>query len=77
MRVALVYAPFIPGYKPQYGLQPLGVLYIGALLRREGFDVSVLDADINGLTIAETVEISSSCCATSRASSRATRRPAR
>ncbi len=56
MRVALVYAPFIPGNKPQYGLQPLGVLYIGALLRREGFDVSVLDADINGLTIGETVE---------------------
>ena len=56
MRVALVYAPFIPGNKPKYGLQPLGVLYIGALLRREGFDVSVLDADINGLTIAETVE---------------------
>lgn len=56
MRVSLVYAPFIPGNKPKYGLQPLGVLYIGALLRREGFDVSVLDADINGLTIAETVE---------------------
>src|SRR5262245_58111792 len=56
MRVSLVYAPFIPGSKPKYGLQPLGVLYIGALLRREGFDVSVLDADINGLTIAETVE---------------------
>jgi len=56
MRVALVYAPFIPGNKPKYGLQPLGVLYIGALLRREGFDVSVLDADIKGLTIAETVQ---------------------
>ncbi|MBI2822523.1 MAG: cobalamin B12-binding domain-containing protein, partial [Acidobacteria bacterium] len=56
MRVSLVYPPFIPGNKPKYGLQPLGVLYIGALLRREGFDVSAHDADINGLTIAETVQ---------------------
>jgi anaerobic magnesium-protoporphyrin IX monomethyl ester cyclase len=56
VRVTLVYPPFIPGHQPTYGLQPLGVLYIGALLRREGFAVSVLDADIRGLTIAETVE---------------------
>jgi anaerobic magnesium-protoporphyrin IX monomethyl ester cyclase len=54
MRITLCYPPLIPGYQPKYSLQPLGVLSIAALLEREGFDVAVLDADIAGLTLAET-----------------------
>jgi len=37
-------------------MQPLGVLYIGALLKREGFTVSVIDGEIEGLSIKETVD---------------------
>lgn len=55
MKVTLCYPSLLPGQKPTYGLQPLGVLYIAAVLKRDGFDVSVMDADIDGLTIEETV----------------------
>lgn len=54
MKVTLCYPALVPGKKPTYGLQPLGVLYIGALLKREGFDVQILDAEIEGLTVHET-----------------------
>jgi radical SAM superfamily enzyme YgiQ (UPF0313 family) len=56
MRVTLCYPSLLPGNKSKYGLQPLGVLYIAALLKREGIDVSVLDADVDGLTVEETVD---------------------
>jgi anaerobic magnesium-protoporphyrin IX monomethyl ester cyclase len=56
VRVTLCYPSLLPGNKSKYGLQPLGVLYIAALLKREGFDVTVLDADVDGLTVDETVE---------------------
>jgi len=55
MKVVLCYPALVPGHKSKYGLQPLGVLYIGALLRREGFEVEVIDADIDGLSVDETV----------------------
>jgi anaerobic magnesium-protoporphyrin IX monomethyl ester cyclase len=55
VRVTLCYPSLLPGHKPKYGLQPLGVLYIGALLRRHGIDVTVLDADVDGLTVDEMV----------------------
>jgi len=54
MRVLLCYPPLVPGHRPRYSLQPLGVLYIAALLEREGFEVAVLDADIEGLTVEAT-----------------------
>ena len=44
------------GSEPKYGLQPLGVLYIAAVLRQHGFEVEVIDGDIDGLTVAEMVE---------------------
>jgi hypothetical protein len=53
MRITLCYPPLLPGRKPKYGLQPLGVLYIAAVLREDGHDVQVLDGDIDGLTIEE------------------------
>ncbi len=56
MRVALVYAPLLPGHVPSYGLQPLGILNIAAVLNRAGITTSVLDADILGLSIAETAD---------------------
>jgi radical SAM superfamily enzyme YgiQ (UPF0313 family) len=56
MRVTLCYPALLPGRKPKYGLQPLGVLYIASVLREDGHDASVLDADVDGLTIEETVE---------------------
>lgn len=56
MRVALVYAPLLPGHLPNYGLQPLGILSIAAVLNRAGFPTTVLDADIQGLTISETAD---------------------
>lgn len=55
MKVTLCYPALLPGQKSKYGLQPLGVLYIGAVLKREGFDVEILDADIDGLSVHETV----------------------
>lgn len=56
MRVALVYAPLLPGHVPSYGLQPLGILNIAAVLNRAGIATRVLDADILGLGIAETAD---------------------
>lgn len=56
MKVTLCYPALLPGHKSKYGLQPLGVLYIGALLQREGFEVEILDADIDGLSVHETVK---------------------
>jgi radical SAM superfamily enzyme YgiQ (UPF0313 family) len=55
MKVTLCYPSLLPGRKPTYGLQPLGVLYIAAVLRRDGFDVEVIDADVDGLTVDEMV----------------------
>jgi radical SAM superfamily enzyme YgiQ (UPF0313 family) len=46
----------LPGQKPNYGLQPLGILHIGSMLLANGIDVEILDADIDGLTIDETAE---------------------
>lgn len=56
MKVTLVYPSMLPGEKPQYGLPPMGILYIGAELKRHGYDVEILDADIEGLTVKETVD---------------------
>ena len=56
MKVTLCYPSLLPGHKPKYGLQPLGVLYIAALLRQHGMDVEVLDADVDGLTVQEMVD---------------------
>ncbi len=55
MKVTLCYPALLPGHKSKYGLQPLGVLYIASLLKREGFEVEVIDADIDGLSVQETV----------------------
>jgi anaerobic magnesium-protoporphyrin IX monomethyl ester cyclase len=54
MKITLCYPALVPGVKPKYGLQPLGVLYIGALLKHEGFDVEVLDAEMEGLSVHDT-----------------------
>jgi radical SAM superfamily enzyme YgiQ (UPF0313 family) len=56
MKVLLCYPSLLPGQKPKYGLQPLGILYIAAVLRHHGIAVEVLDADIDGLTVPEMVE---------------------
>jgi radical SAM superfamily enzyme YgiQ (UPF0313 family) len=56
MKITLCYPSLLPGQKPKYGLQPLGVLYIAAVLKHNGFDVSVVDADVDGLTVEEIVE---------------------
>jgi radical SAM superfamily enzyme YgiQ (UPF0313 family) len=56
MRVLLCYPSLLPGQKPKYGLQPLGVLYIAALLKQHGIEVKVLDADVDGLTVEEIVD---------------------
>ena len=53
MRITLCYPSLLPGQKPKYGLQPLGILYIATLLKSKGFDVTVLDADVDGLTVEE------------------------
>lgn len=55
MKVTLCYPALVPGHKAKYGLQPLGVLYIASLLKREGFEVEIVDADIDGLSVQETV----------------------
>jgi anaerobic magnesium-protoporphyrin IX monomethyl ester cyclase len=56
VKVTLCYPALVPGVKPKYGMQPLGVLYIGALLKREGFEVAVLDGEIEGLSVRETAQ---------------------
>lgn len=56
MKITLCYPAMLPGEKPQYGLPPMGILYIAAELRRAGYDVEVLDADIEGLTVHEMAE---------------------
>ncbi len=55
MKVVLCYPSMLPGHKPKYGLQPLGILHIAGELKRRGIDVEVLDADIEGLTLREMV----------------------
>ncbi len=54
--VLLLYPPISPGLKPKYALPPLGILYIGTLLRRKNFKVMVIDAEKDGLTLTETVD---------------------
>ena len=56
MRLTLCYPALMPGEKPQYGLPPMGILYIGSELQEAGHHVSVIDADIEGLTALETAE---------------------
>jgi len=56
MKVVLCYPATLPGQKPNYGLQPMGILYIAAVLDQNGIDVEVIDADIEGLTIKEMVD---------------------
>ena len=53
MRLTLCYPSLLPGQKANYGLQPLGILHIAALLKHHGFDVTVIDADVDGMTIEE------------------------
>lgn len=53
MKITMCYPGLVPGNKPKYGLQPLGILYIAAMLKREGFDVELIDADMAGLTVHE------------------------
>ena len=55
MNICLCYPALVPGHKTKYGLQPLGILYIAAVLKKEGFNVSIIDADIEGLDIQDTV----------------------
>lgn len=56
MKVALVYPALMPGEKPSHGLPPMGILYIAAELVRHEIDVEVIDADIDGLTVSETLD---------------------
>ena len=42
----------IPDYNPK---EPMGLMYIGANLRREGYSVEILDADILALTLEQAV----------------------
>jgi len=53
MKITLCYPSLLPGQKANYGLQPLGILHIAALLKQHGFDVTVIDADVDGLTVDE------------------------
>ena len=48
MKVILCYPSMLPGQKPKYGLQPMGILYIAAVLKQNGIDVETLDADYRG-----------------------------
>lgn len=43
----------IPDYNPK---EPMGLMYIAAALRREGYSAKILDADILALTIKQTVD---------------------
>jgi len=42
----------IPDYNPK---EPMGLMYIAATLRRNGYSIEILDADILALTLEETV----------------------
>lgn len=42
----------IPDHNPK---EPMGLMYIGATLRRNGYSAEILDADIIALTLEETV----------------------
>lgn len=42
----------VPDYNPK---EPMGLMYVGAALRREDCSVEILDADIHALTIKQTV----------------------
>lgn len=54
MKVVLCYPSILPGENPEYGLPPMGILYIAAELQDAGHNVTVIDADIDGLTAQET-----------------------
>ncbi len=56
MKIALCYPSLLPGEKPNYGLPPMGILYIAAELQLAGHSVSIVDSDIEGLTAQETAE---------------------
>ncbi len=56
MKVVLCFPSSLPGQKPNYGLQPMGILYIATVLKENGIDVAVMDSDIDGSTIKEMVD---------------------
>ncbi len=43
----------IPDYNPK---KPMGLMYVGAMLRKNGLSVEILDADILALTLEQTVD---------------------
>lgn len=56
MKVVLCFPSSLPGQKPNYGLQPMGILYIASVLRENDIDVTVMDSDIDGSTVKEMVD---------------------
>jgi anaerobic magnesium-protoporphyrin IX monomethyl ester cyclase len=56
MKISLCYPSLLPGEKPDYGLPPMGILYIAAELQLAGHKVNIVDSDIDGLTAQETAD---------------------
>ncbi|MFC2048814.1 B12-binding domain-containing radical SAM protein [Elusimicrobiota bacterium] len=56
MKIVLCYPSLLPGQKPRYGLQPLGILYMASVLKENGIDAEIIDAEIEGLTVKEMAE---------------------
>ena len=57
MKITLCYPPLLPGQKPKYGLPPMGILYIASELQQHGYEVEVIDGDIEGYTSRELADL--------------------
>ncbi len=44
------------GKKPKFTLPPLGILYIAAICKKEGFSVKIIDAESEGVTTEQLIE---------------------
>ncbi|MFH1444979.1 MAG: radical SAM protein [Nanoarchaeota archaeon] len=53
MKILLINPPFVAGKKQKFTLPPLGLLYIAAVLKGDGFDSEILDCNVTNYTLKE------------------------
>ena len=50
-KIVLLFPPFSPGFKSKYGMPPLGVTYLATVLKNNKVKISIIDAQMEGLTM--------------------------
>lgn len=54
--IVLIYPSMGGGKKPKFTLPPLGIMYLAAMCKREGYSVKMIDAESEGLDLDKSIE---------------------